>query len=169
MPVVIIIAGKPWFMIFKNNLSKSAPSISVLLLWAEWEGRIIYKLKPKGFSCQGYEPKSLSDCVTCTNLMVFEGPMATSPASGPVFAQLPGHDHHTRAEGKRAQGIGFNASHHALPHLSTACCPACRFSWGSLGMFELSLSIPGLALNLLRSAQALWIRSWNSDRETGSC
>lgn len=65
----------------ENNLSKSEPSISVFL-WAKWEGRIIYKEKPKGFSDQGYEPKSLSDCVSCANLMVFEGPMATSPASG---------------------------------------------------------------------------------------
>lgn len=36
MLVVIIIAGKLWFVIFKTDLCKSAPSLSVLLLCARW-------------------------------------------------------------------------------------------------------------------------------------
>lgn len=78
----------------------------------------------------------------------------------PMFAKLPGHDHHIRAEGKRALGTGFNASHpvtHALSHLSVY--PSLGWPWTCSALSRHCESEPGALIGKQGD-----VRAWPSTR-----
>lgn len=164
-------------MIFENNLGKSAPSISVLLLWAEWEGRIIYKLKPKGFSCQGYEAKSLSDCVQISWCLKVPWPQAQQVA--PCLLSCLAMTTTPEQKGRGHRELGF--MHPTLPPILflTSPLPAVLAAgspggvWGCLNSVYPSLSWPWICSDLPRHCESdpgtliekqVHVRAWPNTR-----